>query len=62
MTNNNLHNLMTQLVQEQKSLWRIENNYVEEAGTSEERAFWEEMKEDKKAHIEEIKELIKNIL
>jgi len=62
MTNNNLHNLMTQLVQEQKSLWRIENNYIEEAGSAEERAFWEEMKEDKKAHIEEIKELIKNIL
>ncbi len=62
MTNNNLHNLMSQMTTEQKSLWRIENHYIKEAGSAEERAFWEKMKEDKKAHIEEIKELIKNIL
>ena len=62
MTNNNLHNLMSQLTTEQKSLWRIENHYIEEAGSAEERTFWEEMKEDKKAHIEEIKNLIKEVL
>ena len=62
MTNNNLHNLMSQMTTEQKSLWRIENHYIEEAGTAEERSFWEEMKEDKRAHIEELKELIKNTL
>ena len=53
---------MSQMTTEQKSLWRIENHYIEEAGTAEERAFWEEMKEDKRAHIEELKELIKNTL
>ncbi|MEZ4103560.1 MAG: hypothetical protein R3B55_03365 [Candidatus Paceibacterota bacterium] len=62
MTSNNIHNLMSQMTTEQKSLWRIENHYIEEAGTAEERSFWEEMKEDKKAHIEELKELIKNTL
>lgn len=62
MTSNNIHNLMSQMTTEQKSLWRIENHYIEEAGTPEERAFWEEMKDDKKAHIEELKELIKNTL
>ena len=53
---------MTQLVQEQKSLWRIENHYIEEAGSAEERTFWEELKEDKSAHIEELKNLIKHNL
>ena len=53
---------MSQITTEQKSLWRIENHYIEEAGTPEERSFWEEMKEDKRAHIEELKELIKNTL
>ncbi|MEZ4211197.1 MAG: hypothetical protein R3B39_02830 [Candidatus Paceibacterota bacterium] len=62
MTNNNLHNLMSQLTTEQKSLWRIENHYIEESESSEERSFWEEMREDKKTHIEELKELIKNTI
>jgi hypothetical protein len=59
MPSNNLHNLMTQLVQEQKSLWRIENNYIAEAESAEERAFWEEMSISKKAQIEELKNLLK---
>ena len=46
MTNNNLHNLMTQMTQEQKSLWRIEKHYIEEAVSEEEKALWEKMKED----------------
>lgn len=59
MTQNNLHNIMTQMVQEQKSLWRIEKFYIGEAETVEEKALWEAMKEDKKKHIEEFKQLIK---
>jgi hypothetical protein len=59
MQPNNLHNLMTQMVQEQKSLWRIEKHYINEAETSEEKALWEEMQEDKKKHIEDFKKLIK---
>ncbi len=53
---------MSQLTTEQKSLWRIENHYIEEAGTAEERSFWEELKENKKTQIKELKNLIKNNL
>ena len=62
MTNNNLHNLMTQITQEQKSLWRIEKHYIEEAGSDDEKALWEKMRKDKKQHIEDFKELIKKAL
>ena len=59
MTQNNIHNLMTQMVQEQKSLWRIENNYIKEAGSDVEKSFWESLHNEKKMHIEELRKLIK---
>ncbi len=62
MTENNIHNIMTQLVQEQKSLWRIEKHYINEAGTPEEKALWEAMRDDKKKHIEDFKAIIKTAL
>lgn len=62
MTNNNLHNLMTQMTQESKSLWRIENNYIGEASSGEEKSFWQNLAEDKKKHIADLKELIKKAL
>jgi hypothetical protein len=62
MTENNLHNLMTQMTQEQKSLWRIENNYINEASSDEEKTFWQNMKADKEKHIEDLKDLIKKAL
>lgn len=60
MIENNLHNLMTQMTQENKSLWRIENHYIKESANEEERSFWEKMLKDKKDHIEEIRSLLKN--
>ncbi len=60
---NHIYNLMEQLVQEQKSLWRIEKNYPSDAGDCEScKKFWEEMKEDKKEHIAEMTEMLKNHL
>lgn len=59
MTPNNIHNLMTQMVQEQKSLWRIENSYINEAKTDAEKDFWQRLGNEKKMHIEELKKLIK---
>lgn len=59
MTPNNLHNLMTQMVQEQKSLWRIENSYINEAGSDMEKEFWQKLGNEKKMHIEELRKLIK---
>lgn len=62
MENNNTYNLMTQLTQESKSLWRIKNNYLPEADTEEVKAFWTALMEDKEKHIEDLRTLIKNAL
>jgi hypothetical protein len=62
MTENNLHNLMTQMIQEQKSLWRIENNYLKEAKSDQEKEFWDKLHNEKKVHIEELRNLIKETI
>jgi len=60
--NNHDFNIINQLVQEQKSLWRIENHYINEARDEEEKALWEKMKESKKKYIAELKEMAKKCL
>ena len=58
--NNNLYNLMTQLVQEQKSLWRIKNNYLKDAVKNKElKEFWTEVAKEKELLIEDLKSVIK---
>ncbi len=60
MTENHLYNLMKQLVQENKSLWRIKKHYMEEAeGCEECQNFWKKVGENKEAHVKELEELIK---
>ena len=57
---NHVHNLVTQLAQENKSLWRIKNSYLEDAGDCGEcKVFWEKMIVDKEEHIEELSALLK---
>ncbi len=56
---NNLYNLMTQLVQEQKSLWRIQNEYIKDAGKdSELKDFWLDVAEEKQMLIEDLQTII----
>lgn len=63
MLDNHTHNLMSQLVEEDKSLWRIQNNYTKDAGDCPDcKAFWEKMKKDKEDHIQELLGLIKKHL
>lgn len=62
MDNNHLYNLMTQLTQEMKSLWRIEKHYLGESESEEEKVFWRNMKTDKENHVKELKELLKKTL
>lgn len=60
MKNNNLYNLMTQLVQEQKSLWRIKNDYLKDAGKNKElKEFWTEVANEKELLIEDLQSVIK---
>ena len=59
MKNNNLYNLMTQLTQEARSLWRIKNDYMKDAGKSKElKAFWTEIALEKEALIADLKKVI----
>jgi len=63
MMENNVYNLMEQLVQEHKSLWRIKNNYKNDAGShSDCKAFWDMLEKDKENHITELITLIKKHL
>lgn len=51
---------MNQIVQEHKSLWRINNNYAGDAGDCADcKAFWKKMQADKEDHIRELEGLIK---
>lgn len=63
MLENHHYNLMEQLVQENKSLWRIKNNYKKDAGSCDTcSAFWDKMEKDKEEHVSELSDLIKNHL
>jgi len=60
MKNNNLYNLMTQLTQEARSLWRIEDDYIKDAKKSPaSKKFWTMLIKEKQKHIEDLKQLIK---
>lgn len=60
MLDNHLYNLLLQLTQENKSLWRIKNHYQGDAGDCADcAAFWEKMEKDKKDHVQELTGLIK---
>jgi len=63
MLENHTYNLMKQLVQENKSLWRIKNDYKKDAGTCVEcSTFWKKMEKDKEDHVAELTGLIKKHL
>ena len=59
MLDNNTYNIMAQMVEENKSLWRINNAYLKDAkGCGECQAFWEKLSKDKADHIQELKGLL----
>lgn len=62
MYEDSLYNLMNQLVQEQKSVWRIENFYLPQAADDEEIALWQKIGGDKLLYIEELERLIRERL
>jgi hypothetical protein len=62
METNNIYNLMHQLTQESKSLWRIQHNYQTESLSEEEKAFWTKLAQEKEAAIATLKDLIKKAL
>ena len=61
MFDNNLYNLMAQLVEEHKSLYRIRNMYKADAKQCKEcKIFWEKLEKDKEKHIHELTGLMQN--
>lgn len=63
MLDNKIYNLMNQLVEEHKSLWRIKNHYQNESGNCVDcKDFWKKMEEDKESHIDELLNLIREHL
>ncbi len=63
MLKNHLYNLMEQIIEESKSLWRINNTYKKDAsGCSSCTALWDKLEKDKEDHINELRELIKTHL
>lgn len=56
---NNMYNLMTQLIQEQKSLWRIEHDYMLDAGKDADlKQFWDDVAEEKRILIADLEAII----
>ena len=59
MLENYVYDLITQLVQESQSLWRIKREYIANSGNCEEcKEFWEKMAKDKEKHIDELEKLV----
>jgi hypothetical protein len=59
MLDNNTYNLMMQMTVENKSLWRIKENYQKDADCEKCLQFWKKMEKDKEDHIKEFGDLIK---
>ncbi|HEU5114687.1 MAG TPA: hypothetical protein VFT82_02890 [Candidatus Paceibacterota bacterium] len=60
MLRNNLFNLMNQVVQESKSLWRIKNEYMQESvGSDDIMGMWKKLEKQKEDTVKELQDLIK---
>jgi len=63
MLDNHVYNLLLQLTEENKSLWRIKNEYKKDTGECEDcKKFWGKMEKDKEKHVEELTEMLKKHL
>ena len=63
MHNNNVYNLMMQLTEEHKSLWRIKKEYLKDAKNNPKvKAYWTKNAKEKEAHIKELTVLLKGEL
>lgn len=63
MLENDFYNLLEQLTVESRSLWRIENCYLEDAkksGNPESLEFWQALAQDKEQHVADLKKIVKD--
>ncbi len=60
MYNDHIYDLLSQLTQEHRSLWRIKKYYLKDSRNCKKcRDFWQKLAKEKEAHIKEIVELLK---
>ncbi len=60
MFDNHFYNLMAQIVEENKSLWRIKNMYKKDAsGCKQCITLWDKLEKDKEDHIRELEVITK---
>ncbi|KKU10633.1 MAG: hypothetical protein UX65_C0003G0016 [Parcubacteria group bacterium GW2011_GWB1_46_8] len=60
MFDNHVYNLMLQLVEEHKALWRIKRMYKKDSGKCKAcKVLWGKMEKDKLAHVKELQGMIK---
>jgi hypothetical protein len=62
MLDNNTYDLMEQLLIENKSLWRIKNNYKSDATDNETRQLWNAIEKDKEELVGMLQEKLKERL
>jgi hypothetical protein len=63
MHDNHIYNLLNQIVQEQKSLWRIKNDYCEDAAKCDKCVeMWQEVEKMKEDQVEKMTKLLKSHL
>ncbi len=63
MLDNNVYNIVEQLAVEHKSLWRIKNNYKNDASKDNEmRQIWDVVEKDKEEHVKLLTERLKERL
>ena len=61
MLDNSLYNLMIQMVEENKCLWRIKNMYKKDARHCDDcERFWTDLEAEKEHRVAELRELIKS--
>lgn len=63
MFDNHLYNLINQLVEEHKSLWRIKKMYKKDSGKCNAcKNLWSFLEKEKESHIKQLESLIKSHL
>jgi len=61
MLENNTYNLITQLVEESQSLWRIKNNYHKDVVHCDKcHQVWDMLEKQKEENVKILEELVKN--
>lgn len=60
--NNHDFNIVNQLIQEQKSLWRIEEIYLPESKNADDKKMWTKLRNQKRKNVAELSAMSKKCL